>query len=538
MHKIFLVEDEILVREAIRDNIDWEGAGFDFVGEASDGELALPLIEDTKPDIVITDIKMPFMDGLEFSRLLKKNMPWIKIIILSGHDEFNYTKEAISINIDEYLLKPLSSSDLLSALNKVVARIEHEKSQREDDQVIHSRLKDSMQMMKEKFLCDLATGVVPYTEAIEKADFFGIHVISKYYAVILIELECHQDRKKNEEYFEYLKAEAILKEIIDDNDDVLKFNMNLKKMVLINKNDNAQELKTNCYMLVQSIRHEVEKNTFCCLFASIGSIRERIQGIARSLEDAETIMGFSYVFNKNKMTGIQDARLLKINNQALFPFDETRMMEFLRYQDEAYILSKLSIYIQNIKDQDLNAVFYTQLFISITKAVIGFLEELGEKAENVIPELSSIAGMIDRVYSIDGFVCYTRKLISKTIDFRESKKQNKYGDVIWKAKKFIDHNYADSRLSLNMVANHVNISPSHFSTVFSQEIEMTFIEYLTSVRITKAKEKLRTTNMKSSEIAYKVGYNDHHYFSHVFKKETGLRPTDFRANYSPESKII
>jgi two-component system response regulator YesN len=166
------------------------------------------------------------------------------------------------------------------------------------------------------------------------------------------------------------------------------------------------------------------------------------------------------------------------------------------------------------------------------------VEELGENVEDIIPELSCIVEMIDRVYSIDGFIYHTRKLISKIIEFRESKKHNKYGDVIWKARKFIDLNYSDSRLSLNMVAKHVNVSPSHFSTIFSQELNMTFIEYLTSVRISKAKEKLRTTNLKSSEIAYRVGYNDPHYFSHVFKKETGFRPTDYRSSYTVKSEII
>jgi two-component system response regulator YesN len=261
-------------------------------------------------------------------------------------------------------------------------------------------------------------------------------------------------------------------------------------------------------------------------------------GIARSLEDAETIMDCSCLFSKNRMMGIHDAKLSQVNNRVFIPMDETKLLEFLRYQDEAYILSKLSVYIQSIKDQDLDPVYYTYLFSGITQAVVRFVEELGENVEDIIPELSCIVEMIDRVYSIDGFIYHTRKLISKIIEFRESKKHNKYGDVIWKARKFIDLNYSDSRLSLNMVAKHVNVSPSHFSTIFSQEIGMTFIEYLTSVRIAKAKEKLRTTNLKSSEIAYKVGYNDHHYFSHVFKKETGLRPTDFRANHSPESKII
>ena len=538
MYKVFLVEDEIIIREAIRDNIDWGSHGFIFAGEAPDGELAVPLIEDIKPDILITDIKMPFVNGLELSRIVKKSMPWIKIIILSGHDEFEYTKEAISINVNEYLLKPISSSDLLNALKKVVTQIEYEKNQRENYQVINSRLKDSMQMMKEKFLNDLATGVVPYTEALEKAEYFGLNIISRYYAVILIALENNQCQAEERDYFEYLKAESIINEVVENNDDVLKFKVNLKKIVLIVKSDESEELESYCYMLAQSIKCEIERNTSCSLAASIGSIRERIQGIACSLKDAEFAMNFSYVFGKNKIIGIQDTKLSKINNKALFPLNEGKILEYLRYRDKEYMLSRLSSLIKNIKDQELNSFYYSQVFICITIAVSKFIEELGEKVEDILPELNNIEGIIDCIYTIDGFTSFMSKLISRAIELRENKRKNKYGDIIWKAKKFIDENYADSGLSLNMVADYVNVSPSHFSTIFSQELSITFIEYLTSVRISKAKEKLRTTNLKSAEIAYKVGYNDPHYFSHVFKKETGLRPTDFRANCIFSSKII
>lgn len=119
MLKVFLVEDEIVVREGIKNNINWLEHGFQFCGEASDGELAYPMIQTMKPDIVITDIRMPFMDGLELSRLIKREMPIIKIIILSGYGEFEYAKEAINIGITEYLLKPISGADLIKSLKNV-----------------------------------------------------------------------------------------------------------------------------------------------------------------------------------------------------------------------------------------------------------------------------------------------------------------------------------------------------------------------------------------------------------------------------------
>src|SRR5512136_410935 len=120
-YKVFFVEDEIVTREGIRDNVDWLAHGFEFCGEAMDGEMALPLIQATRPDVLITDIKMPFMDGLQLCKIVRERMPWIKIIILSGHDEFEYARKAIELGVTEYLLKPVTIENLQQVLQKISA---------------------------------------------------------------------------------------------------------------------------------------------------------------------------------------------------------------------------------------------------------------------------------------------------------------------------------------------------------------------------------------------------------------------------------
>ena len=125
MYSVFLVDDEPIVLEGIRNKIDWESSGFTFAGEATDGEIAFSMIQEIKPDILITDIKMPFMDGLQLASAIKKTQSWIKIIILSGHDEFDYAKKAISIGIEDYLLKPFTAEDILTSLKKAAAHLGH-----------------------------------------------------------------------------------------------------------------------------------------------------------------------------------------------------------------------------------------------------------------------------------------------------------------------------------------------------------------------------------------------------------------------------
>lgn len=155
MVKVFLVEDEAIIRRGIRDNIDWASHGFEFAGEAGDGEYAYPLILKAQPDILVTDIKMPFMDGLELSRLVKKALPRTRIIVLSGYNEFEYAKEAIKIGISDYLLKPVSSAGLIDALKKAADEIREEREK--------SRLLERYFVSYEK-----------YTEFLDKTDYSGV----------------------------------------------------------------------------------------------------------------------------------------------------------------------------------------------------------------------------------------------------------------------------------------------------------------------------------------------------------------------------
>lgn len=161
MLKVFLVEDEIVMREGIKNNISWEEEGFEFVGEASDGELAYPLIQKTQPDILITDIKMPFMDGLELSRLVRQELPDTKIIILSGYDEFEYAQEAISIGITDYLVKPIAGAKLLEAVKKVGKLVQEEQQQRLFLKTFEQERLENIQLSRQKLFRSLASGKRP-----------------------------------------------------------------------------------------------------------------------------------------------------------------------------------------------------------------------------------------------------------------------------------------------------------------------------------------------------------------------------------------
>ena len=168
-YKVFLVEDEVVAREGIRDNVDWRAVGFEFCGEASDGEVALPLVEAARPDVLITDIKMPFMDGMKLSKIVRDRLPDVKIVILSGHDEFHYAQEAIKLGVSEYLLKPVSVRDLHALLERMAMQLASERKHRENLLQLQIQVDHNLPLLRERFLLRLVTGCVTPSGAAAKA---------------------------------------------------------------------------------------------------------------------------------------------------------------------------------------------------------------------------------------------------------------------------------------------------------------------------------------------------------------------------------
>lgn len=361
MIKVFLVEDEVVIRRGIRNAIHWEEEGFEFAGEAGDGELALPLVQRTKPDILITDIRMPFMDGLELSRRLKAVMPDLHIIILSGYDDFHYAQEGISIGVEDYLLKPVTAAQLLSALRKIADRIREQRSAEDMDAL--SRMKDSLQV-----------------------------------------------------------GEL----------DLTKFD---------------QQMLTN--------------------------------------------------FLKTAKPGETDAFVQK--------------------------------YLSNFGESNLNSLLfrqYTMMDLYLTAARV--LNELGIPTDSLVERCGDVASLPLRSNSIEETAQFLTDMFRAVIELRDQNAQSRPSSAVAEALNYIRRNYSDPEISLNAVASAAGLSPNHFSTVFRQETGKTFVEYLTELRMEKARELLRSSNEGIGDIAFEVGYRDPHYFSSQFRKMQGVTPREYR----------
>jgi two-component system response regulator YesN len=515
------VEDEIVTREGIRDNVDWKANGFEFSGEATDGESALPLIQAVKPDVLLTDIKMPFMDGLQLSKIMRERMPWVKIIILSGHDEFEYAQEAIKLGVNEYLLKPITVQEMHKVLQKLAGQLDHEKSEQENLLKLRGQLEENQGLLRERLLLQVVTGQIPSTEAIEKGGSLGLDLVARCYSILILKIES-QDRSRKVDYDEYQKVQGIVSGMIGNNPDIYLLKKDWEELVLLVKGNIPQYLEEESNLLLGSIKSELERNGYQ-LTVGVGSQKNRIADIYQSfLEAFVSIQNAAERGKGNANQVVEKAELLKINKSAV----ETYLNCGVKEDCEEFFTA----YIQPLGDTALKSyLIKNYIFMDVVLATAKQVNELGGNIDTVIPEINSIETILADIQTIEQLKEQTCQILVKALSFRDSQTSSQHTRVIGQAREYIDKHYMEPDLSLYEVASQVNLSSSHFSAVFSQGTCQTFKEYLTTTRINKAKEMLRSSSLSSNDIAYQVGFNDPHYFSFVFKKNTGFSPTEFRS---------
>jgi two-component system response regulator YesN len=520
-YKVFFVEDEIVTREGIRDNVDWNANGFEFCGEASDGEMALPLLRTTRPDVLITDIKMPFMDGLELSKIVRERMPWVKIIILSGHDEFEYAQQAIQLGVTEYLLKPVTVQNLHQVLQKLAGQLEQEKKEQENLRHLQEQIEENRAILRERFLLKVVVGAVSSTEAIEKGQLLGLDLIARCYLVVILKTELG-DKSDQFNYDEYQQVQHIVAGLVEDMPDVFLLRKDWEELVLMMKGNAPEFVIEERERLLERIKQAVTRTRYRLIIGS-GTPKKRIAEIHQSF--VEALVKIQNATNEHENGGnitVDKADLLKV--------DRSAVEHFLRCGAKEEFDEFFNIYIRPLGESALTSyLIKNYIIVDIVLATAKLVNDLGGDIDQVIPELNFIETTLASIKTVEQLREQVYKILTGLLAFRDRYTGSYHMGTIQQAKAYIDHHYMDPALSLNEVAAQANLSSSHFSVIFSKESCQTFREYLTEIRINKAKELLRTTALRSADIAYQVGYSDPHYFSHVFKKNTGLSPNEFRA---------
>lgn len=540
MLKIFLAEDEVIVRETIKRMIPWEDLGFELVGEAADGEMALPLLLRQKPDLLITDIKMPFMDGLTLAKVAKKEIPGLKVVILSGYDDFNYAKQAINIGVEDYLLKPITKNALIERLTEIRSRYEHEKTQKEYYEKFHREMQAYEKNSSRDFFEALVSGSMDMMEIYRRSEKLGLDIVAEAYNVLIFTMNCEEDFSGQREGYSEWEAESLelLEEFFSENTSAMLFRCNIFSygVLIKGQKETIEENTRSCVSEIQRIFDRKEQKRQW--FVAAGEPVERLSQIQKSYYSASRAFSQRYLYDENilyydemasmekkNVTEDDSTYLQKVDVNALNPVILQKFLSNgLLEETENFVKD----YFYAIGQEPLESlVFRNYVTLNVRFSVMSFLKEIGcdtrtleqEDTEDVLSESSK---------SLENAIAYAKKIISQAIALRDQNSGNKNRSILKTAVDFIDSHYMEEDMSLNKAANAANVSANHFSALFSQNMGQTFIEYLTNLRMNKAKEYLRCTSMRSSEIAGEIGYKDAHYFSYLFKKTQGMTPSDYR----------
>ena len=542
MLKIFLAEDEVVVRETIKRMIPWEELGFELVGEAADGEMALPLLIRQQPDLLITDIKMPFMDGLTLARLAKKEIPGLKVVILSGYDDFNYAKQAIGIGVEDYLLKPITKNALIERLSEIRSRYEHEKTQKEYYEKFHREMQAYEKNSIRDFFEALVRGSMDMMEVYKRAEKLGLDIVAEAYNVLIFTMNCDEDFSGQRDEYSSWEAESL--ELLEN---------------FFAGHSSAMLFRSNIFsygVLLKGQRETIEENTRACVdeirkilsrqdgrrewFLAVGQSVERLSQIQKSYHTASRAFSQRYLYDENilyydEMETMEhpggqaetedNAYLQKVDVNALNP---AILQKFLSNGLQEETENFVKDYFYAIGQEPMESlVFRNYVILNVRFSVISFIKGLGCDT-NEMESADTEEVLAESGKNMESAIAYAEKMISQAIEIRDQNSGNKNRSILKTAVDFIDSHYMDEEISLNTVANVANVSSNHFSALFSQNMGQTFIEYLTALRMNKAKELLRCTGMRSSEIAGEIGYKDAHYFSYLFKKTQGMTPSDYR----------
>lgn len=534
MVKVFLVEDELIMRRGIKNKIPWEQEGFEFVGEASDGELAYPIIMKEKPDILITDIKMPFMDGLELSALVKKELPNIKIIILSGYDEFDFAKQAIEIGVTEYLLKPVSSQKLLETIKKVGKIIKEEKEK--EDLILKYKQDniESFEKEKEKLFYSLVDCSISVREVHEKGKKLGMDFTAPFYTVVLLRIISSDNEAVYQK--DRVHIEEKIDVYLDRLDNAYYFKRWGEGWFLLLKSE-TQSIDSQLDEIKEFMSKTIVEGNKLTYFGGVGTTVQRLRDIGLSFRIANKVCASRFFIESNQIITLEDMRLHetshfekdelgKINISSI---DRECLINFLKIGVIEEAESFLDAYLKTIGiDSYQSLIFRQYLMVDMYFLVIKFIEELGIDVTELAEKFGDVEEIKLKIHSKEGVSQYMKKLFREALILRDNYSKDKYNNLLTDAKTYVEQNFSNNEMSLNLVASHIGLSPSYFSTVFRQETGNTFVEYLTELRMNKAKELLKCTNKKTAEIAFDIGYKDPHYFSYIFKKTQKLTPKEYR----------
>lgn len=530
LYKIILVDDEEEVRDSIERKVDWKALGFEVIGSVSNGEEALELTEGNHVDVVLTDIKMPFMDGLTLCAKVKQNYKNTKVVLYSGFDEFEFAREAIHLEAEEYLLKPISAKDLEKVFQKIKNNLDRELDERRNLESLSAYYKKSLPLMREQLMVSILEGKLTNQQAKNMLETYEIDLQSEYFSVIVMGMEHPKEKdsfEKNQMLL--LSLKNLLQEYLEKK---FKFytQLYLDKIIVIVQLEKEEKIKSLIYHTDQVCKmgtRILERK----VNAGMGQAYDSILQISTSYEEAKNAYDYRILLeSESQAIYIQDVEPTNQNHDFALEQALGRILHEVKLGSVSSLEKEIDSTIWGIKKYKSSIRQYQFFFMEITIEFFKLIRTYDIEEEEVFSKNFNPYEEMGKINSPEALSFWLKERGGAIYEKIQKKRMKTTNTMTENAKRYIQEHYTKSGLSVEELCSFLNVSATYFSVTFKKETGMSFISYLTKIRLEQAKNLLDTTEEKSYMIAEKVGYTEANYFSYVFKKHYGVSPSKYRSS--------
>ena len=529
MYKLMIVDDEIVIRDALRKYLNWGEIDIELVCEAEDGIEAIKVFEEFKPDIILMDINIPFKNGLDVAREILSIDCHVKVIIITGHDKFEYAQKALKVGAFDLLLKPMDKEDVYNTIKKACNALDNIKQEKLKSEKLEKILAESMPVLREKFVNGLLSGIKysNHNNIEERFSYLNIDIINKFYNTAVIIPETKKIDSKD-----YGMTFIVLKNITEE---VLEKN-GIKKFAYIDKlhrlivifSYSDRSVYNNIDGIFISIRDEIKFYLNIDAYIGIGNQTISVQDLENSYKSSVESLSYINIYGRDNVVNIKNIYVIEKRHIIYSSRDIDSIITSFKTGDINEFKERFDSLLNKIILSSLaNIDFVKRMFVELTAGILRVCDEIELDIENLFDR----EGPYNKIISFNNLLDlkdWMLKICSDLMNDILEKRHTRVNNVIELAKGYIRDNYNNKELDLKMASEYVGLSSVYFCKLFYQEAQVHFSDYLNIVRIEQAKKFLKESIFKVYEIAYNVGYNDPKHFNVTFKKLTGKTPNEYR----------
>lgn len=535
LYNVLLVDDEADVLQAMKKKIDWEALGFCLAGTAENGQEALEMAEQLHIDVVMTDIKMPYMDGLTLCKNLKQSYRNMKVIIYSGFDDFEFAREAVHLEAEEYLLKPISAGDMEAAFSKVRKKLDQEYDEYRNLNRLSEYYRKSLPAMREQLVMGILEGRIAGERARAMMETYEICLDFPFYVVAALYMDVNPREEQPQ------PAQLFTLSLKDMVQDYLKNRTRffstafLDQVIVIFMLDEREEIDQVLYHLDQICKmgFRVLKSS---VTAAVGQICANTDALHTSYEEAVNAMEYRSILGSGQVLYINDIEPCSEENILVTEHEFQNLVHAVKLGNRDETNAAIAQIMDSIRKERISPGQYQLLFMELLSELMKIGRAYKLHPNQIFGEHAGSWQELYRMVTVDELEGWLQEVCTNLRHVLRHERRDSAARLTEQAKAYIEEHYKESDLSADSLCRCLNVSAAYFSTIFKREVGMSFVAYLTKIRLEHALELLRTTEDKTYIIASRVGYMEPNYFSYVFKKQYGISPSKYRAEMSVKEK--